>query len=152
MKERRTFIGKVKQVDEQHANTIETTILVVLVIGLFIAGFLVSWKLFYKPLSTNQFEACEQVARDVYAQNGIIIGEVPEDFAVSITTKTIKVRLADQTYQGEVIAKLQKGELVMVRDMEVEKPMSTGILIGLLFNLVPFSIVIHSSFNEKVNK
>ena len=62
MKERRTFIGKVKQVIEQHMNTTEATILVVLVIVLFIAGFLVSWKLLNKPLSTNQFEVCEQIA------------------------------------------------------------------------------------------
>ena len=79
MKERRTFICKVKQVNEQHMNTIEAIILVVIV--LFIASFLVSWKLFHKPLSTNQFEACEQVARDVYAQaqKGTRIFEMTQD-------------------------------------------------------------------------
>ena len=135
MKERRTFICKVKQVNEQHMNTIEAIILVVIV--LFIASFLVSWKLFHKPLSTNQFEACEQVARDVYAQaqKGTSIFEVPEDYSVSIDSTTINVRLAN--YRGKVIAKVQKGELEMTQDREIGSAILDSIVMGLIFILYP---------------
>lgn len=142
MKERRTFICKVKQVNEQHMNTIEAIILVVIV--LFIAGFLVSWKLFHKPLSTNQFEACEQVARDVYAQaqKGTSIFEVPEDYSVSIDSTTIKVRLANDKYRGKVIAKVQKGELEMTQDRESGLAIFEGIVMGLIFILYPLMIMV----------
>lgn len=140
MKERRTFICKVKQVNEQHMNTIEAIILVVIV--LFIASFLVSWKLFHKPLSTNQFEACEQVARDVYAQaqKGTSIFEVPEDYSVSIDSTTINVRLAN--YRGKVIAKLQKGELEMTQDREIGSAILDSIVMGLIFILYPLMIMV----------
>ncbi len=140
MKERRTFICKVKQVNEQHMNTIEAIILVVIV--LFIAGFLVSWKLFHKPLSTNQFEACEQVARDVYAQaqKGTSIFEVPEDYSVSIDSTTINVRLAN--YRGKVIAKVQKGELEMTQDREIGSAILDSIVVGLIFILYPLMIMV----------
>lgn len=142
MKERRTFICKVKQVNEQHMNTIEAIILVVIV--LFIAGFLVSWKLFHKPLSTNQFEACEQVARDVYAQaqKGTSIFEVPEDYSVSIDLTTINVRLANDKYRGKVIAKVQKGELEMTQDRESGLAIFEGIVMGLIFILYPLMIMV----------
>ena len=140
MKERRTFICKVKQVNEQHMNTIEAIILVVIV--LFIASFLVSWKLFHKPLSTNQFEACEQVARDVYAQaqKGTSIFEVPEDYSVSIDSTTINVRLAN--YRGKVIAKVQKGELEMTQDREIGSAILDSIVMGLIFILHPLMIMV----------
>ena len=140
MKERRTFIRKVKQVNEQHMNTIEAIILVVIV--LFIASFLVSWKLFHKPLSTNQFEACEQVARDVYAQaqKGTSIFEVPEDYSVSIDSTTINVRLAN--YRGKVIAKVQKGELEMTQDREIGSAILDSIVMGLIFILYPLMIMV----------
>ena len=140
MKERRTFICKVKQVNEQHMNTIEAIILVVIV--LFIASFLVSWKLFHKPLSTNQFEACEQVARDVYAQaqKGTSIFEVPEDYSVSIDSTTINVRLAN--YRGKVIAKVQKGELEMTQDREIGSAILDSIAMGLIFILYPLMIMV----------
>lgn len=140
MKERRTFICKVKQVNEQHMNTIEAIILVVIV--LFIASFLVSWKLFHKPLSTNQFEACEQVARDVYAQaqKGTSIFEVPEDYSVSIDSTTINVRLAN--YLGKVIAKVQKGELEMTQDREIGSAILDSIVMGLIFILYPLMIMV----------
>lgn len=140
MKERRTFICKVKQVNEQHMNTIEAIILVVIV--LFIASFLVSWKLFHKPLSTNQFEACEQVARDVYAQaqKGTSIFEVPEDYSVSIDSTTINVRLAN--YRGKVIAKVQKGELEMTQDREIGSAILDSIVMVLIFILYPLMIMV----------
>ena len=140
MKERRTFICKVKQVNEQHMNTIEAIILVVIV--LFIASFLVSWKLFHKPLSTNQFEACEQVARDVYAQaqKGTSIFEVPEDYSVSIDSTTINGRLAN--YRGKVIAKVQKGELEMTQDREIGSAILDSIVMGLIFILYPLMIMV----------
>lgn len=140
MKERRTFICKVKQVNEQHMNTIEAIILVVIV--LFISSFLVSWKLFHKPLSTNQFEACEQVARDVYAQaqKGTSIFEVPEDYSVSIDSTTINVRLAN--YRGKVIAKVQKGELEMTQDREIGSAILDSIVMGLIFILYPLMIMV----------
>lgn len=140
MKERRTFICKVKQVNEQHMNTIEAIILVVIV--LFIASFLVSWKLFHKPLRTNQFEACEQVARDVYAQaqKGTSIFEVPEDYSVSIDSTTINVRLAN--YRGKVIAKVQKGELEMTQDREIGSAILDSIVMGLIFILYPLMIMV----------
>lgn len=142
MKERRTFIGKVKQVIEQHMNTTEATILVVLVIVLFIAGFLVSWKLLNKPLSTNQFEVCEQIARYVYDQKENIIVELPEGFSVSTTEKTIKVRLNSGTHRGKVIAKLQKGELEMTRDREIGSAILDSIVMGLIFILYPLMIMV----------
>lgn len=153
MKERRTFICKVKQVNEQHMNTTEATILVVLVIVLFIAGFLVSWKLLNKPLSTNQFEVCEQIARYVYDQKENIIVELPEGFSVSTTEKTIKVRLNSGTHRGKVIAKLQKGELEMTRDREIGLAIIESIAMGFIFILAPlFIILILKNIYEKMKK
>ena len=132
MKERRTFICKVKQVNEQHMNTIEAIILVVIV--LFIASFLVSWKLFHKPLSTNQFDVYAQ------AQKGTSIFEVPEDYSVSIDSTTINVRLAN--YRGKVIAKVQKGELEMTQDREIGSAILDSIVMGLIFILYPLMIMV----------
>ena len=100
------------------------------------------WKLFHKPLSTNQFEACEQVARDVYAQaqKGTSIFEVPEDYSVSIDSTTINVRLAN--YRGKVIAKVQKGELEMTQDREIGSAILDSIVMGLIFILYPLMIMV----------
>lgn len=153
MKERKNFIDKVKQVYEKHTNAIQATVLVVIAIALFIAGYLVSWNFLRKPLNDNQFELCEQVARDVYAQKGTVIVEAPEDFSVEMTTTTITVKYANRLCRGKVIAKLQNGELVMTRNMEIGDAVFVSILMGILFVLVPALVIaIIGSIYEKLNK
>ena len=114
MKKRKTL----KEIYSQHKKAIQTVILVILAIVLFIGDYLVSWNFMFKPLNNSQFELCEQAARDVYAQKGNVIVEAPEDFSVSMTTTTITVESANILYRGRVIAKLQNGELVITRDTE----------------------------------
>lgn len=136
MEERKTL----KEVYSQHEDAIQAAILVILEIAFFIGGYLVSWNFIEKPLNDSQFELCEQVARDVYAQKGNVIVEAPEDFSVSMTTTTITVRSANNQYRGYVIAKLQNGELVMTRNMETGKAVFFSILMGMLF--VALTIII----------
>lgn len=138
MKERKTL----KEIYSQHEYAIQTAILIIFTIALFIGGYLVSWNFMEKPLNDSQFELCEQVARDVYAQKGNVIVEAPEDFSVSMTTTTITVQSANNLYsRGKVIAKLQNGELVMMRDIETGEAVCNSILMGILFVLVTFLIV-----------
>lgn len=129
MKERK----KLKEIYSQHRNAIENVIL----IALFISGYLIAWN-FVKPMNDSQFELCEQVARDVYAQNENVLSEefepeVPEDFPVNITESEIKVGSTKDLHMGMVIARLQNGELVMTRDKQTEIAVILSILNGLLF-------------------
>ena len=91
-----------------------------------------------------QILACEQVARDVYAQaqKGTSIFEVPEDYSVSIDSTTINVRLANDKYRGKVIAKVQKGELEMTQDREIGSAILDSIVVGLIFILYPLMIMV----------
>lgn len=137
MKERK----KLKEIYSQHENAIQLAILIILVIALSIGGYLVSWNFMERPLNDSQFELCEQVARDMYAQKGNVIVEEPEGLSVSMTTTTITVKSDNTLYRGKVIAKLQNGELVMTRDMETGKAVYHSILMGILFVFVPILIV-----------
>lgn len=140
MKERKTFIDKVKEVYEQYTDATQIAMLVAIAIALFIAGYLVAWNFFEKPLNDNQFEACEQVARDIYAQKAVI-SEVAEDFSVSMTTTAITVRPTRSPYRGKVIARVQNDELVIIRDMETGGAIFFSILIGIFFVLVPILLL-----------
>ena len=91
--------------------------IVIFVIVFFILGFFMGW-LCKKPLDEKQFELCEQIAQDVYNQKGNIIVEAPEEYEIKLDTTSITVRLDNFRYRGKVIAKLQNGELVFIREME----------------------------------
>lgn len=135
MKERKTL----KEIYSQHVNAIN----LIIIIALFISGYLISWNFMMKPLNDSQFELCEQVARDVYAhQRENFIVEAPEDISVSINATTITVQLADSLHRGKVIAKLQNGELVMKRDMETGEAVLTSIGMGLLVLILAFLILV----------
>lgn len=148
MKERK----KLKKIYSQDKNTIQIAkiaiISAIFIITFFISGYLVSWNFANKLLNDRQFELCEQVARNVYAQKGNVIVEgniivkASEDFSVSMTTTTITVQLDDILYRGKVISKLQNGELVMTRDIEDEKAVLSSIFIGILFVLVATCIIL----------
>ena len=139
MKERRTL----KEVYSQHKDAIQGAVLVIALIASFIGGYLLWWNFMAKPLNDSQFELCEQVVRDVHAQKGTVILEVPEDFYVTITETTIRVGLLNCSYRGEVVAKLQNGELVMTRDMQTGEAVVLSILTGILFVSVTMLIAIH---------
>ena len=136
MKERKTFIGKVKQLYSQH----KTTVLVIIVIALFISGYFVSWNFLVKPMSDTQFELCEQVARDVYDAQGQIIIEVPKDFSVSMTVTTITVKSADSLCRGKVVAELRNGELVITQDLETGDAIFLSIVMGIMLAVVSILI------------
>lgn len=148
MKERRTL----KEVYSQHKDAILNAVFVIAVIASFICGYLLWWNFMAKPLNDSQFELCEQVARDVYAQKGTVIVEVPEDFYVTITETTIRVELLNCSYRGKVIAKLQNGELVMTRDMQTEEAVFFSILVGIVFGLVTILIAIYIKENYQITK
>lgn len=137
MKKRRTFIDTVKQVYEKHENAL----LIISCILLFIAGYLVSWNFLKKPLNESQFKQCEQVAYSVYEQKGNVIVEAPEDFYVNMTTTEITVKLSSGLHRGKVIARLQNGELVMTRNMEIGETVVCSILVGIIFVLGSILIV-----------
>ena len=139
MKERRTL----KEVYSQHKDAIQGAVLVIALIASFIGGYLLWWNFMAKPLNDSQFELCEQVVRDVHAQKGTVIVEVPEDFYVTITETTIRVGLLNCSYRGEVVAKLQNGELVMTRDMQTGEAVVLSILTGILFVLVTMLIAVY---------
>lgn len=150
MEERKTFSNKVKQVYGEH----EKAILKVIVIILFIVGYLVSWNFLKKPLSEGQFEQCEQVAREVYEQKGNVIVEAPDDYYVSIDTTKITVGLNNSFYRGKVIARLQDGKLVMTRNMEIGETIFCSILIGILFVLITayIALIISAIYERKTKK
>ena len=139
---RRKFFGKIRETYTQHKDAVQITGLVILLIAIFILGYLVSWNCTEKPISADQFEFCEQVVRDVYAQEGKVIVEAPEEVCVTITTTTITVRLSDNTYRGKVVAKLQNGELSMTRDLETGEAIFLSILLGISFVLVAFLVLL----------
>lgn len=119
------------------------------VIALFIGGYLFCWNFFEKPLSDRQFELCEQIARDVYAQKGNVIVEVPEDFSVSIDTTTITVNVDSIRYRGNVIARLENGKLVMTRNSENGQAVFLSILMGVMFVCVAAYIFLDDGIKFK---
>lgn len=146
MKERK----KLKEIYSQHKDVIRFAIFA---IAFFIGGYLFSWNFMKKTLDDRKFELCEQVARDVYAQRENVIVEVPEDFYVSMTTTTITVKWDDNLYRGKVIARLQNGELVIMRDMETGEAIFLSILMGILFVLMTILIVCCAcKIYEKIKK
>ena len=135
MKTRRKVFDKIRETYTQHEDAVQITGFVILLIAMFIAGYLVSWNCLEKPISADQFEFCEQVARDVYAQEGKVIVEAPEEVTATTTTTTITVQLSDKTYRGRVVAKLQNGELTMTRDLETGEAIFLSVLLGIVFAL-----------------
>ena len=133
---------KIKKFYFKHKNGIHTTILFIVAIALFIIGYYISWNYIEKPMNDAQFRACEQVAKSVYEQNSNMIVEVPEGFYVSIDTTSISVKLDSQVYRGKVVGKLQNGEFVTIKDYQINEGVSISILMGLLFILGLFLIVV----------
>lgn len=112
----------------------------------FIIGYMACWTLLMRPMNDEQFAMCEQVAKDVYNQSGQTIIEAPEDVYVNVTSTTITVGLQSVTYRGEVIAKLQNGELVLTRNMQTARAVFLSILIGIICFLI--SVIIILSIKE----
>lgn len=138
MKKRKTL----KQLYKQHEDAIQIAMIVIIAIAIFSAGYFVSWNFMEKPLNENQFEMCEQIARDVYEQKQQVIVEAPEDFLVSISTTTITVESANPFFRGKVLASLQNGELVMTRYLEQGEAIFFSILMGVLFICVSILIIL----------
>lgn len=60
MKERKAAL---EEIYSQHKDTIQIAILIIIVIAVFISGYIISWNFLRKPLSDSQFESCEEVAQ-----------------------------------------------------------------------------------------
>ena len=54
MKTRKKFIDNVRQMYAQHENAIQIVGIAILLIAIFIAGYLVSWNFLEKPLKLGQ--------------------------------------------------------------------------------------------------
>lgn len=148
MKKRKTL----KQLYKQHEDAIQIAVIVIIAIAIFSAGYFVSWNFIEKPLSENQFEMCEQIARDVYNQKKQqVIVEAPEGFLVSISTTNITVESANPFFRGKVLASLQNGELVMTRHVEQGEAIFLSILMGILFICISILIVQKYKKDGKVN-
>lgn len=150
MKERK----KLKEIYSQHKDAIKAAMGIIIAIMLFTSGFLISWNFMQKPLNDSQFKLCEQVVRDVYEQKGAdIIVEAPEGYSIVITETTIKVGLKNKFYRGEVVAKLQNGELVFTRDMKTGGAIFVSIVMGILFVLITTVIIwISESILKKIRQ
>lgn len=136
MKTRKKFTDNVRQMYAQHKDVIQNAGFAILLIAIFISGFLLSWNFMMKPLNDGEFELCEQVARDVYYQKWQALDEAPENVSVTTTSTTITVRLSDTAfrgYRGNVVAKLQNGELVITRNYETVYAIIVSIMTGILF-------------------
>lgn len=151
MKQRKSFIEKVKQVYVQHKNVIQIIFAVIIGIAFFASGFLISSSLLEKPLiSNNEFEFYEQVARDVYNQGNKTIYEVPDGVSLKKTDTSITVSSAKVSVRGKVVATLQNGELVCVYDAETVEAILINSLIGILFVFV--WVIIVAFIHEKKKK
>ena len=62
-------------------------------VGVFLVCFVVAYLFVFVTMSTEEFDACEQIVRKVYqeGQQGKTLFEVPKGYHVSITPTTIKV-------------------------------------------------------------
>lgn len=116
-----------------HEEAIIIAIIIAILVACFTIGFLVSWNFLEKPLSNEQFMACEKVAQDVYSQKKNVIVEVPEDYTVSISATIISVALRSPLYRGKIFARLKNSELVTERYFETEKAIVNSCAMGLLF-------------------
>ena len=150
MKQRKSFIEKLKQVYAQHTDAIQFAFMVIMGIALFASGYLFSSNLLEKPTSNSEFEFYEQVARDVYKQGDKAIYEVPDGVSLERTNTSITISSAKETVRGKIIANLQNGELVFTRNAETGKAIFINILVGILFVLV--SIFTVSSIYKKIKK
>lgn len=131
MKTRRQFFDKIRETYTQYEDVVQINGFVIFLITMFIVGYRVSWNCL-KPISADKFELCEQVARDVYAQEGKVIVEASKEVSVTTTTTTITVKL-NNMHLGKVVAKLQNGELTMTRYSETGKAILLSILFGIVF-------------------
>lgn len=141
MKQRKSFIEKVKQEYAQHKNTIQRIFVIVIGIALFATGYLISSNFLQKPISNSEFEFYEQVARDVYEQGDKVMYEVPDGVSLQRTNTNITISSAKIAVRGQVIATLQNGELVFTRDAETRETIVINSIVGILFVLVGMFIV-----------
>ena len=82
---------------------------VIIVIVLLAGGYLYTYNNRAKPLSPEEIELYEQIARNVYEQGDGTIVEAPADIEVETSSTSIKVTSTNRS--GKVIARLQNGEL-----------------------------------------
>ena len=82
----------------------------IIVIVLFVGGYLYTYNNQAKPLSTEEIELYEQIARNVYEQEDGTIIEAPADVKIETSSTSIKITGANRS--GKVIARLQNEELV----------------------------------------
>ena len=143
MKQRNLFIDKFYL---QH----KTVIWIISNIVLLVCGFLVTFNIINKPISDSKFAFYEQVAYDVYKQGSKAIYEVPEEVFLEKTSTSIIIFSANRAYRGKVIARLQNGELVYIRESEKEKLIILSSLIGMLCACIGNRVLIH--IGEKIKK
>ena len=82
----------------------------IIVIALFAGGYLYTYNNQAKPLSPEEIELYEQIARNVYEQGDRTIVEAPAD--VKIETSSTSIEITGANRSGKVIARLQNEELV----------------------------------------
>ena len=102
----RKFKQKIKEFLEEHFGWFLVIVLLVFCIISIPITFIC-----VKPMSDEQIVYCQEVAKDIYAQDSIIY-EAPDNVDVTITDTSIQVGM--KGVRGSVISKLQNGELVFV--------------------------------------
>lgn len=142
MKNRKNTTGKLKQFYAQHTNAIQNTGISLIIIALIIAGFLVSWFFFNKPLDDEQFKLCEQVAQQTYEARDQFLIEEKEGFKVQVSQTSIEVMLDNYSSRGKIVAKLQNGEFIMNRDLQTREAIISSVLAGFLFVCIGFLLIL----------
>ena len=64
----------------------------IVVVALFITGYLLSWNFAKKPLNESQFDLYEKIAQDIYEQRDQSIVEAPDGVLVEKTATSITVK------------------------------------------------------------
>lgn len=128
----------------------------IVVVALFITGYLLSWNFAKKPLNESQFDLYEKIAQDIYEQRDQSIVEAPDGVLVEKTATSITVK-SSFGYTGKVEAKLRNGELVFTRTSGTAESVCMSTILGAAFVFIfilcyAFVSTIHETITEKKNK
>ncbi len=121
--------------------------LAIICIAVFTCGYYFSNHFIVKQVTDNEFKLYEQVAYDVCNQFGkSALYEIPEGVTVEKDDTSIVISSNDSIKYGKVIAKIQDGNLVLERDLEVNERADVNTFIGIIFAFV-FLFIAKKLFN-----
>lgn len=152
---------KFKKFYNRHEEKITIAIAIFCIVVTFVSSFLLTFKVFQKPLTNEQIGHLKEVAYDVYYDGANVLYEADytSDVNLELKSDNITIRPSDTFFRGVITATPENGTLSFEYNKEIIPTILMSIVIGLwgcllelLFLFIFLDIVEKKGDSKRKNK